>query len=94
MATQRRATHRPPRITGSLVERARAQDAAREGVPGEHWLVLGAGVAAWLLTRGSPSLLVRSVGLLAGSALVGRAASGRDGLARLLRWTPVGRRIR
>jgi hypothetical protein len=78
----------------SPVQRVKAADQAREGIPGEHWLVLGAGVAAWAITRKSPSLLVRTLGLLAGSALVGRAASGRDGLSKVLRFTPVGRRIR
>jgi hypothetical protein len=60
----------------------------------EHWLVLGAGIAAWAITRKSPSFLVRTLGLVAGSALVGRAASGRDGLSKVLRFTPVGRRIK
>lgn len=66
----------------------------RTGIPGEHWWVLGAGIAAWALTRKSPSFLLRSAGLLAGSALVGRAASGRDGLSKVLRVTPLGRRIK
>ncbi|MGQ2921627.1 MAG: hypothetical protein ACT6UH_25825 [Hydrogenophaga sp.] len=66
----------------------------RSGVPGEHWWVLGAGIAAWALTRKSPSFLLRSAGLLAGSALVGRAASGRDGLSKVLRVTPLGGRVK
>ncbi|MBW0169498.1 MAG: hypothetical protein KXJ61_04650 [Hydrogenophaga sp.] len=66
----------------------------RPGVPGEHWWVLGAGIAAWALTRKSPSFLLRSAGLLAGSALVGRAASGRDGLSKVLRVTPLGGRVK
>ena len=86
------ATRRRPQ--GTLVERARAQDDARDSFPGEHWLVLGAGIAAWALTRTSPSVVVRTAGMLAATALVGRAASGRDGLSKLLRFTPVGRRIR
>lgn len=79
---------------GSLVERLKTQDEARDSFPGEHWLVLGAGLAAWALTRQSPSFVVRTAGMLAATALVGRAASGRDGLSKLLRYTPVGRRIR
>lgn len=86
------ATRRRPQ--GSLVERARAQDNARDSFPGEHWLALGAGIAAWALTRKSPSVVVRTAGMFAATALVGRAASGRDGLSKLLRFTPVGRRIR
>lgn len=87
MATRRR-TQNP------LIEHANAHDLAHDSFPGEHWLVLGAGIAAWALTRKSPSVVVRTAGMLAASALVGRAASGRDGLRKLLRFTPVGRRIR
>jgi hypothetical protein len=32
--------------------------------------------------------------MVAGTALVGRAASGRDGLSKVLRWTPLGGRIK
>lgn len=77
-----------------MVERLEAYDQARDGFPGEHWVVLGAGLAAWALTRRHPSFAVRTVGMMAGTALVGRAASGRDGLSKVLRWLPVGRRIR
>ena len=76
------------------VRKLKAADDARPSAPGEHWLVLGAGVAAWMLTRKSPSFLLRTAGLVAGSALVGRAASGRDGLSKWLRFTPLGRRIK
>jgi hypothetical protein len=79
---------------GSLIERIKVQDDARDSFPGEHWLVLGAGLAAWAITRNSPSVIVRTAGMLVGTALVGRAASGRDGLSKLLRLTPIGRRIR
>lgn len=93
MVTRRRADTNAPRGT-SLIERAKAHDDNRDSFPGEHWLVLGAGLAVWSLTRRSPSFVVRTVGMVAGSALVGRAASGRDGLSRVLRWLPVGRRVR
>jgi len=76
------------------IKELKAADEAREGFPGEHWLVLGAGLAVWLASRRHPSFAVRTLGLVAGSALVGRAASGRDGIASLLRYTPVGSRIR
>jgi hypothetical protein len=78
----------------NALERIKEYDDAREGVPGEHWLVLGAGLAAWLLTRRHPSALVRTLGLLGGTALVGRAASGRDGISKVLRYLPVGQGIR
>jgi hypothetical protein len=80
--------------TGSTIERLKAIDDTRDSLPGEHWLVLGAGLATWWLTRQHPSLLVRALGVAAGAALVGRAASGRDGVIRLVRLLPVGRGIR
>lgn len=88
----RRTNRAEPELTP--VQRLKAADDARDGFPGEHWLVLGAGVAVWAVTRTSPLFLVRTLGLLAGSALVGRAAAGREGLSKVLRFTPVGRRIK
>lgn len=40
-----------------------------------------------------PSFAVRTLGLVAGSALVARAASGREGLSKLLSYLPVGQRV-
>ena len=68
-------------------------DDARPGIPGEHLLALGVGLAAWWLTRRHPSFIVRSIGIGVGTALIGRAASGRDGISRILRLLPVGRTI-
>ena len=68
-------------------------DDARPGVPGEHLFALGVGLAAWWLTRRHPSFIVRSIGIGVGTALIGRAASGRDGISRILRLLPVGRTI-
>jgi hypothetical protein len=81
-------------MSESMLQTVKDYDAARPGIPGEHWLVLGAGLGAWLLTRRHPSVLVRTIGLMAGTALVGRAASGRDGVAKLVRYLPVGSGIR
>ncbi|MFN3571508.1 MAG: hypothetical protein ACK4VX_14595 [Polaromonas sp.] len=64
-------------------------DERRPSFPGEHWLVLGAGVAVLLAARRSPSPLVRALGSAAGGALLVRAASGRDGLAKVLSYVPV-----
>lgn len=74
----------------STLQKIKDYDDARESFPGEHWLTLGAGLGIWLLSRHHPSMLIRTAGLMAGTALVGRAASGRDGLAKLLRYLPVG----
>lgn len=77
----------------STLKQIKAYDDSRPGIPGEHWLVLGLGLGAWLLTRKHRSFAVRTAGMMAGTALVGRAASGRDGIARVLRYLPVGGRI-
>lgn len=74
-----------------LLKQAKEYDQRRPGFAGEHWLVLGAGVAALLASRRSPSPLRRTVGSALGSALLYRAASGRDGLAKVLRYLPLGR---
>ncbi|HET8746201.1 MAG TPA: hypothetical protein VFM98_11395 [Ramlibacter sp.] len=86
----------PPELRDerSTLEKIKAADAARPGFPGEHWLVLGLGVALWQFTRKHRSWAVRTAGGLAASALVARAASGREGLSRVLRYTPLGRGIR
>ena len=75
----------------STVQRMKTHDTARKGVPGEHWIALGAGLAAWLLTRKRSSFVIRTAGMLAGTALVGRAASGRNGLAKIIRYLPIGK---
>lgn len=74
----------------NLLHKIKRYDDAREGFPGEHWMALAAGVGAWLLTRRHPSALVRTLGLIGGTALAGRAASGRDGLRKLISMTPIG----
>src|SRR5438045_653057 len=78
----------------NVLQKIKRADDARPGFPGEHWLVLGAGLAAWLATRRHPSAAVRALGLMGGTALVGRAASGRDGVSKFLRYLPVGGAIR
>jgi len=78
----------------NVFQKIKRADDARPGFPGEHWVVLGAGLAAWLLTRRHPSPAVRTLGMMGGTALVGRAASGRDGVSKLLRYLPIGGAIR
>ncbi len=63
-------------------------DDNRPSFPGEHLLVLGAGVAVLMASRRSRSCLVRTAGSTLGSALLYRAASGRDGLSKVLRFLP------
>ena len=70
----------------------KAYDQRRPSFPGEHWLVFGAGLAVLMASRRSPSLLKRTAGSALGSALLYRAASGRDGLAKVLPYLPMGGR--
>jgi hypothetical protein len=69
-------------MTVDMLGRLRRHDDERTGIPGEHWYALAAGL--WLMTRGRDSALLRTASLLAGLALVARAASGRHGLVQLL----------
>jgi uncharacterized membrane protein len=62
-----------------------AWDNSRESFPGEHWLVLAAGLALLLAARRSSSPVKRMAQAALGVALIYRTASGRDGVARLLR---------
>lgn len=62
----------------NLLQKIQRLDAQREGLPGEHWMALAAGVGLWLATRKHPSIAVRVLASVAGTVLVARAASGRD----------------
>ena len=84
----------PPELDEpSTLEKVKAADEAREGFPGEHWLVLALGVALWQFTRKHPNWIVRTAGAFGASSLVARAASGRQGLSKVLRYTPLGKGI-
>ena len=85
----------PPEIAedASPLEKIKAADEARDGFPGEHWLVLALGVAVWQFTRRDRRWYVRALGGFAATTLVARAATGRQGLAKVLRYTPLGRGI-
>ena len=84
----------PPELQEpSPLEKIKMADEAREGFPGEHWLVLALGIALWQVTRRNRNYLVRTLGVLGATTLVARAASGREGLSRVLRYTPFGRGI-
>jgi hypothetical protein len=70
---------------GSKIDDIKKKDAQRPGFPGEHLAVLGAGLLLLLTVGRSRSLPKRLLGGAAGGALVGRAASGTGGLARVAR---------
>ncbi|MEO7938312.1 MAG: hypothetical protein ABIR55_06785 [Burkholderiaceae bacterium] len=81
-------------MPSNLLTERKQYDETREGLPGEHWMVLTAGLGLWYLSAKQPSALVKLIGMAAATALIGRAASGRDGLSKLLRYTPVGGALR
>ena len=64
-------------------------DDNRPGFAGEHWLTLGAGMALLLGSRRSDSFWVRTAGSVVGSALIVRAASGNEGLSKLVSYLPI-----
>jgi uncharacterized membrane protein len=66
-----------------------AWDHSRDSFPGEHWLVLAAGLALLLAARRSSSPVKQIAQAALGGALLFRAASGRDGVVRLLRQLPT-----
>lgn len=76
------------------LEQIKQYDERRPGFTGEHWLALGAGLVLLMKARRSASPLRSIIGSTLGSALLYRAASGRDGVAKVLRYLPVGRNWR
>lgn len=73
------------RAPHSLARQLRDIDARRPDFPGEHLIVFGLG--AWLLMAGMRPgpFFTRIAMTTVGSALIGRAASGTGGIARLAR---------
>lgn len=69
----------------NFIQQARVADDRRPDFPGEHWIVLGAGLLLLLAAGRGRSFIGRTLAGAAGSALVGRAASGRGGLERLVK---------
>lgn len=81
----------PPISLQRALQSYQAWDDSRDSFPGEHWLVLAAGVALLLAASRSSSPAKRLAQAALGGALIYRAASGRDGVARLLRQLPASR---
>jgi uncharacterized membrane protein len=65
-----------------IFNRIRELDRRRPGFPGEHFIVAALGTSLLSASRRRNGLW-RLVTMAAGSALLARAASGRDGLARM-----------
>lgn len=75
----------------SIVQRLKEMDEQRPSFPGEHWVVFAAGAYLMAKAARQRSFIAQSLMLAAGSALIGRAASGRDGLIKVASQV-VGRR--
>ncbi len=71
-------------MTPTLLRRIKAYDDQRPEIPGEHWVALAAGIALFVWTRRSPSMVVTFLGSTVASMLVVRAATGRYGLEQTL----------
>lgn len=67
----------------STLSKLKAIDDARPNFPGEHLIVFALGSFLLLRSGRSRSLLGRGLMMAAGTALLGRAASGRGGIARI-----------
>ncbi|MDB5965312.1 MAG: hypothetical protein JWQ72_1812 [Polaromonas sp.] len=81
---------------GSVLDTVQAwkdYDERRDSFPAEHWLMMGLGIAVLLASQRSGSTLGRALGTAAGSAMLYRAASGRDGLARLRPYLSDARKL-
>ncbi|MFP5404969.1 MAG: hypothetical protein ACLGHY_01015 [Gammaproteobacteria bacterium] len=68
---------------GSTLRKLKKFDEERPGFPGEHLLVFAVGSLLMLAARRSRSPLRRVLMMTAGTAFMGRAASGKGGVARL-----------
>lgn len=71
--------------TESTIARLKRIDATRPDFPGEHLIVLGLGLLLMRAGLRGTTVLRRTLFSMAGTALVGRAASGTGGIARVAR---------
>lgn len=72
--------HTPDDSSRSVWQTIKSADERRPSLPGEHWIVFGIGALLVLKAASQRSLIGSALTLAAGSALLGRAASGREGL--------------
>lgn len=68
---------------GSMLHKLKKFDNERPDFPGEHLLAFAAGSLLLIAAGRSRSGLKRALMMAAGTAVIGRAASGRGGLARV-----------
>ncbi len=67
----------------STFDNLKSADAQRPNFPGEHVAVLAAGLLLLMAAGRGRSFLMRTLVGAAGTALLGRAASGTGGVAKL-----------
>ena len=82
-----------PAKLGQSLNRYKKWDDRRKSLPGEHWLVMCAGIGILLLSTRSRSPAKRALVSAVGGAFLARAASGRDGVASLLNVLPAARSL-
>lgn len=79
-------THQAKEAAKQSVHEIQQWDRTRPDFPGEHLIVAAAGIAL-LVAAGRARTPLRSMLLTAaGSAVLGRAASGQGGVARIASW--------
>jgi uncharacterized membrane protein len=69
----------------SPLQRLYQLEQVRPSLPGEHLVTLGVGVLVLLMSRHASTMTGRIAAMAAGGALLYRAASGRDGIRKLIR---------
>lgn len=75
----------PARDAGSMLRELKSFDDERPGFPGEHLIVFSLGALLMVAGMRSRTVLRRGILTAVGTALIGRAASGKDGIARVAR---------
>lgn len=85
MQTPETETSVSPGNPDSLVQRLKDFDDRRADFPGEHLIVFAAGALLMLAGMRSRKLIRSAVLTAAGTALIGRAASGTGGVAKVAR---------
>lgn len=69
----------------TLIQELKDIDAARPDFPGEHLLIFGLGAGLLIAGMRGSTVLRRAAFTAVGTALIGRAASGTGGIARVAR---------
>ncbi len=85
MAESSLSTTATGKHSSSTLSRLKKFDEERPNFPGEHLIVFAVGSLLMLKATRSRSILGRGIMMAAGAALLGRAASGEGGIAKIAR---------